>query len=358
MSPSKKDLADRIAKALVLDEDVLAVLLIGSVAREIDSEDSDVDLAVFTQSIPGSAITTEVVEGTRVGIERFCTQGFPAAPSTPLLHLQELRDAGRFVTGKVLYSRWERLPEVRQAWLDALLHPDEAAELFGLAATYLNLDRIRACPSVPDRLWMIQGAVSALATLALSIGQVRFQKPKWVVRDLTLEKQAELLKGIRRFYFGKKVDAAFAQEVLGATKKELLAGLGLVGLPPLTIVENMYDRYPYVYRTFHDALSLERDGDFEGCVYTSLYSLRLLNALLQDQLALPRTLAVAEVAQWRHRAVTSVYPHIDACLEDLESSIQNLSEGGQRLQKLYHQRYSEAENLVVARERWAVTTDR
>jgi predicted nucleotidyltransferase len=102
MSPSKKDLADRIAKALVLDEDVLAVLLIGSVAREIDSEDSDVDLAVFTQSIPGSAITTEVVEGTRVGIERFCTQGFPAAPSTPLLHLQELRDAGRFVTGKVL----------------------------------------------------------------------------------------------------------------------------------------------------------------------------------------------------------------------------------------------------------------
>jgi hypothetical protein len=358
MSHSKKDLADRIAAALVLDEGVLAVLLIGSVARGIDSEDSDIDLAVFTQSIPRNSITTEVVEGTRVGIERFCTQGFPVAPSTPLLHLQELRDVGRFVTSKVLYSRWERLPEVRQAWLDALLHPDEAAELFGLAAAYLNLGRIRACPSVPDRLWMIQGAASALATLALSICQVRFQKPKWVVRDLKSEKQAELLKGIRRFYFGRKVDSAFAQEVLGATKKELLAGLGLVGLPPLTIVENMYDKYPYVYRTFQDALSLERDGDFEGCVYTSMYSLRLLNALLQDQSALPRTLAAAEVAQWRHRAVASVCPHIGLSLEALEISIQNLNECGQRLQKLYRQQYLEAENLEVVRERWGVPTDR
>ncbi|MEE9217122.1 MAG: nucleotidyltransferase domain-containing protein [Anaerolineales bacterium] len=354
MSRGKRSLASRLTKDLILDERVKAVLLIGSVARGIDSEDSDLDIAVFTQSLPTTPITTEVIAGTRVGIESFCTRAFPGGASTPLLHLQDLRDCGRFATGEVLYSRWPRLQQVQQAWLKALLHPQEAAELFTLAVTYLNPQRVQACSSSPDRLWMVQGAAAAFATLALSLCPIRFQKPKWVMRDLKAANQTDLLESIAQLFFAGKVDLVIAQTVLRSTKKALLAGLQSAGLPPLTVVEDMHNKYPYIYRTFQDAVSLERDGDFEGCAYTSLYSLRLLNALLQDQAALPRTLTNAQVAKWRHRALTSVCPPCSLSLQDLENCMQKLRAYGERLEKCYRCKYLEAKNIEIPRQRWAV----
>lgn len=70
MSRSQKDLADRITKAFVVEEDVLAVLLSDLVAGEIDSENSNIDPTVFTQSILATLLRPTVVEGPRVGTER------------------------------------------------------------------------------------------------------------------------------------------------------------------------------------------------------------------------------------------------------------------------------------------------
>lgn len=64
-------LAQTIAERLFQEPGVLAVVLIGSVARGTVSEDSDVDLAVFIDNYCGPFLEMESYEGTRVGIERY-----------------------------------------------------------------------------------------------------------------------------------------------------------------------------------------------------------------------------------------------------------------------------------------------
>jgi len=346
----KRECARNVARELIAAQDVDLVLLMGSVARGIESLDSDVDLALFTDSNPQSFINTRRIRDTLVEVNIYCTHRVAKGPKTPLLSLQDLREAGRFSTAEVLFTRWNHLEEAQAAWLKALLHPQEVASLFTLAAMCLDSDRLKSCSCAADRLWMIQGAASALATLSLSLYPFRFQKPKWLVHDLKEAKLSKLLDQVRVLYLLDQWDAENAEMLLGVIERQLLAGLKLGGLPPLILGENMDDRYFYTYRTFRDAVSLCNDGDFEGSAYTALYAIRLLNATLQDSSALLAPVKQEEVDDWRRTAIDSL-PGVDELIEKtLGQTRAELLEYGRKLERKYKQRFIAGQPFEVFAE--------
>ena len=339
-SLQKRECALEVARELLDGQDVDLVLLMGSVARGIESHDSDVDLALFTECNPQPFINTRRVRGTLVEVNIYHTHRVAKGPKTPLLSLQDLREAGRFSTAEVLFTRWDHLNKAQTAWLKALLHPDEVASLFALAAMYLDSARLKSCSCVADRLWMLQGAATALATLSLSLYPFRFQKPKWLVHDMKEAKLPELLDQIRVLYLVRRWDSENAEFKLRVIEKHLVAGLKLGGLPPLTLTDDhMEDRYFYMYRTFCDAVSLCNDGDFEGSAYTALYALRLLNAMLQDSSTLPRPVKQEDVDEWRRDAIDSLSTADELAEKTLEQARGELLEYGRKLERKYKRRF-------------------
>ena len=159
-----------------------------------------------------------------------------------------------------------------RAWQNALLHPAETTHLLALVASAIDAQRT-AAPA--DRLWLMQGAAGALATLALCLEPIRFQKPKWVMHDLRHAKWDDLLKLIQSLYSGNKAAGATTAQVLTAIEGSLRLGLKLGGFPPLIFTDECH-RHNHIYRTYCDAMSLHKDGDYEGAMYTAVSSVRLL----------------------------------------------------------------------------------
>jgi hypothetical protein len=129
---------------------------------------------------------------------------------------------------------------------------------------------------------------------------------------------------------------------LESIEKQLLAGLELGGLPPMIMTDSMSDEYFYIYRTFRDAISLNNDGDFEGCAYTSMYALRLLNALLQGDTG-TKTVAEKEVNSWRREALAVLVPVIGLKESNLEAAREQLIECGMMLEREYRRRFLESQ---------------
>jgi predicted nucleotidyltransferase len=339
-APSKRGTAFDVARTLAACEHVHLILLTGSVARGIESRDSDVDLAVFTSAdADASFIQTQQIDGTLAEANFYSIDRVAKGPATPLLTLQDLREIGRFSTGEVLYSRWEHLEQARTAWLKALLDPEEAAPLFSLSASYLDPAGPDAAASQADRVWMLQGAAAALSILGVSLFPMRFQKPKWLIHDLKEARLAQLLDVLRSLHSGSGLNQERTDQLLHTVEEKLLAGLKLGGLPPLVKTESMDDDYFYLYRTFRDAISLRNDGDFEGAAFTAIYTIRLLNAALQAPARSPR-ISGGSVDAWRRTTVELLYPA--GGLPDLQRMSHSLLQCGQELEQEYKRRFRES----------------
>lgn len=349
-SLTKRECAYQVTRALLSNKNAELILLTGSVARGIETNDSDVDLALFTNETSESFIQTHQIHGTLVEVDVYAINRVAKGPSTPLLSLQDLREVGRFSTGEVLFSRWEHLAQARASWLRALLHPDEVIRLLALSSTYLDPIHLKSYNSFTARVWMLQGAAAALATLALCLFPFRFQKPKWVIHDLKEAKLSHLLENIRTLYFGRKLDAESTEELLGIIKKQLLAGLQLGGLPPLALSATRNDHYYYLYRTFCDAISLRNDGDFEGSVYTAMYAIRLLNATLQDSSNIQAPVRKEEIDRWRRVTIESLIAAEELDEGTFEEIRYKLSLYGKELEQEYKRRFIENQPFEVFSE--------
>lgn len=238
-----------------------------------------------------------------------------------------------------MHSRWSRLEELREAWRNALLHPRDAKWLFSLASTYSDPSLVRAPQPIEDQLWMLQGAAAALATLALCLSPFRYQKPKWVMHDLKLLGDRSLVEILKLLFLCGNGDFVTATSRLDAVRHGLLQGCKIGGFPPLAVYSTMSDKYFYVYRTFSDALSLLNDGDFDGSIYTALYSLRLMNALLQDNLHTKERVTDLALASWRRGAFNEVLPNRALQESFLEDVVPCIHEYGYLLQEEYKRRY-------------------
>ncbi|HEY7211255.1 MAG TPA: nucleotidyltransferase domain-containing protein [Bryobacteraceae bacterium] len=334
--------AQKAALTLASRQDIQLILLTGSLARGIESEDSDIDIAVFTDGDTDTFIRTFLVDDIPVEINTYLLDRLAKGPATPLLTLQDLREAGRFSTGQILHSCWKYLDQARSSWLKALLNPDAASELLALASNYLSQTQLEAVDSFADRVYCLQGAAAGLAVYALSLTAPRFQKPKWVIHDLRETGSVQLLRCIRSLYIGTTMNESRVELHLESIEKQLLAGLELGGLPPLIMTDSMSDEYFYIYRTFRDAISLNNDGDFEGCAYTSMYALRLLNALLQGDTG-TKTVAEKEVNSWRREALAVLVPVIGLKESNLEAAREQLIECGMMLEREYRRRFLESQ---------------
>lgn len=309
MRPSPKvELARRLAQDLIAEPDVLAVLLVGSVAIGTDSEDSDVDLAVILDRELEISEEYRQHGNVRVGIERYPARLFADLPAAPVYDLEGLRNAGRFARGVVLASRWPRLEAIRAAWENARLDPAEVAELLDLAATYLEPSRLAETDSEEDRLWLLQGAAGAIAMLTLVREPCRFQKPKWLMHDLEATGHHGLAGDLRRLYMNDVADAAGAAHALAAAAEHLAAACRLAGWPPLSFDPAQGARRVYVYQTFRDAASLEAAGDFAGATFTAVYSLRLVHAHLQSEPPDAAPISDEALAAWRAAALAATLP--------------------------------------------------
>ncbi len=334
MKPSPKvDLARRLAQDLMAQPHALAVLVVGSVATGLDSEDSDLDLAVLLDREGEISEEFQQHGKVRVGIERYPVRLFRDLPPVPVYDLEGLRNAGRFARGVVLESRWPGLAAVQAAWRNARLDPAEADELLDLAAAYLEPMPAEVSPA--DHCFKIQGAATALAMLTLALEPCRFQKPKWLLHDLVATGHQALAEQIQLVFMNQMADARHAAQTLEAAQQQLDAACKLAGDPPLSFDPAQGERRVYVHQTYRDAVSLHHDGDFAGAIFTALYALRLLHALLQ---AAPEDVAWKSdgaLARWRAHSLAAVMPGGIPTRATLEHASHALAEVAHALQERY-----------------------
>jgi Nucleotidyltransferase domain len=342
------DLAREVAGTLIEQPGVRAVLLVGSVARGIASADSDIDLAALTDGATDPFIRLEHRHRRRIEIDTFCIERIPQGPATPLATLQDLRDLGRFATGSILACRGDAIRNAKRTWQKALLHPSDTTHLLAVVATATEAQQ---AASLTDRLWLLQGATSALAVLALCLEPVRFQKPKWVMHDLKDAGLDDVEEVLRLLYLGDNADGARAAHSLTVTGDQLRLGLELGGFPPLVFTPEGDHRYNYVYRTYCDALSLQEDRDYEGAIYAAGSSVRLLSRLLSESAG---AAAISEdaLARWRRDTITAqvALAERELSASDLDAAADSVIAIAARLETEYLRRYADADAFEVVPE--------
>jgi Nucleotidyltransferase domain len=341
----KARLAARIAAELFVEPNVVAVLVTGSVARGIDSEGSDLDLLVVLKakdSSPRHDYAT--VDGVKVGTDRRTVKELKSrtAAGRGISFMPDLRELSRIAHAVVLRSRFKGLPEIQKAAAQAILHPYEATALFDAAANSLMPERYHVYRSMADRVWMLQGAADSLSMLALSLTPIRYQKPKWVIRDLKNSEFSTLLGALREAFSVAGAGARRASYFLKEMHGFIEAGARMARLPKLTDDDIGVTYYGYVMQTAEDAQNLLRDGDFEGAAYTAFAALRLMAAMLEDQSLLGAGVPPPgdKVARWRRETVRAVRKADALKASDLEPVRLALKASGVDLQRRYAELYT------------------
>ncbi|MGI8838855.1 MAG: nucleotidyltransferase domain-containing protein [Pyrinomonadaceae bacterium] len=349
-SPSlqkKRAIASSVASSLFKDQKVLAVLLIGSVARGLASDDSDIDLAALFEEYTGAVVSKCDIDGELVGIERHSSRAFLSWPSIPLLDQHELREAGRFANSIVLCSRWKSLNLMKAKSKRAMLHPRSAFNHFSLVESNLKIASPNCTVSPEERLWALQGAAAGLALLLLSLSPFKFQKPKWTIADLRNSDDKTLLPILGEVFSARTHDATSCVAKLEVVRKALVHACTILRLPSLKRTEEPNDEYDYMRWAFRDAESLLRDGDFLGSIFTAVHSLRLMYVLLRQFFShSPVAKRTAPWLQWRNEALRSILPAYLFEGPYCETRWLSLVEVGSLIQQEYKDRYRELTRII------------
>jgi len=280
----KYEVAENLASSLSREPDVLAVLLVGSVARRISTRESDVDIAVFIDNYDGSQFTGNMhISGEQVGIEKYNANKFLIWPKTPLLNQKELREAGRFAQGIVLYSKWPQLNDVTRKWKSALLEPNAAHNLFSIASR--NLHRGNTIHlSVVDRVWDLVGAAFTLALIALYLSPVRFHKLKWVLNDLRKTEYSTLADEITATIIGSRNDFYSIETIITPWKEQLYSACILGNLPLFITSSYGSHNYNIVRENICEAEKFFHSGDSHSATYVAISCIYLVNRLIFETL--------------------------------------------------------------------------
>ena len=275
--------AEEVAASLWRHERPLAILLVGSVAEGRATPDSDIDLVVLKPGLPAMTMTTRLDGGFRVSVEEYPAERFWWSDTKPRLSMAQLREAGRLARGALLYSAWPDYESASAGWRNAVLDQDECISLLVTASE--SLDAVHNDDETSfERLWWLQGSFSAAAMLSLSLAPCRFQKPKWVARDLAVHDS--VLSDLLPVTFRTPVENGLVSETewLRNHFDDACRARGFPGTDTVTFAVDETDWHlAYGYRTLLDARSLGAAGDVPGCQYTLFAAARLLLAILVER---------------------------------------------------------------------------
>ncbi|HSR69358.1 MAG TPA: nucleotidyltransferase domain-containing protein [Acidobacteriota bacterium] len=322
----KLKLAQAIARGQMQQSEVVAVMLVGSVALGVESADSDLDIAVFSDGVESPDQEIFQREGVRIGLEFYPVLEFHDWPEVPILPRSELRNCGRFLRGMVLESRWSDLEDVRAKWRSAILHPSEALTILTIAKKTLSDEGGEPSLEAWKRGWHLQAAAFALAIVALSLAPCRFQKPKWLARDLAECGPASLLRVLRILCSSGCADEAQARRATEAAAWAVEEGCRVGSLPALSFDVAIHDSDAIsIYRTYRDASSLLRDGDWEGAIYTSFFCIRMMHSYLRGLAARKAQPSPEEASKWADQAIKGTRERLGAPTRaQLEQAVEEL----------------------------------
>lgn len=274
------DIARRIAGELSADPAVVAVLAVGSVARGRCSADSDLDLAVLTDTPPARPFESRDTDGVTVDLEWLSIADARRVASPPRRDLKALRDASRLGNGWPAFDRGGVSHALRAA--AAALVPDEAETRAHIEGAYRTLivavERLRGRPAAQ---WdALRGVYDSVAHVLLQLRPERFQKPKWVVQDLVAAGEPSAARGLLEAYGARGESAALALRTVAAAEAVVEAAAAAVGDPgyretlALGFTE-VHAGFSFVCRCVEDARSLIADGATAEGEYVAKFAARL-----------------------------------------------------------------------------------
>ena len=328
------DLAHRIGRELADADDVVAVLVGGSVARNRASGDSDLDLIVIT-SRPERSQVIERMErsGVVVEVEWLVPEdAFELAAGGHKRDVRELRRSARLGLALAVHDpdgiADELASRARAARPDLASAGERLVEAYG---TFVAL--VEGSVHDTAECWSaVRGLYDVIAFLLLLAGPLRYQKPKWVLADLDETGNGDVAAALMRAY-GVDDDRAAAADAIESASRAIEVTAAELGLPTSDTVRQLglvaaYPEYSYVCHSVDDARSLLMDGRFADAAYAAKFSVQMMYAISEGSSGTIDSEPGARNAELDHLA-SSLFAHdvtpppvedsdLESCLAHLE----------------------------------------
>jgi hypothetical protein len=303
------------------DRNVPVVAVVGSVSRGLATRSSDTDIALFDATFLGDVQLEDVeYRGESISLERHSLAAQIALSDHPLVDQRRLREFGRFCSAIVLEDRDGLWQSLSAKWGAALLERDAASALFDSAWRNLRAANI-ALDDLPLCYWHLYGAVSALATLALSLTEIRFQKPQWIIDDLRRAGFFTLVQVYQQLLMAEGPGFTLVNW------KEQLSVLGFENWRTRTAEHDL----DLVNENAEDVVSFHGCSDVLAWAQMAFYVLRLVVHYAQSR-------AIDGASTSQVKAVTSALLRCDP--ERANKLIHQLANQGDRLIRAYAERYT------------------
>lgn len=320
-----------VADLLAREPDTEAVILVGSGARGLMTETSDIDFVVFTDGVSNSATKLELPTlARRVEVAKFQLSPFLSLPNRPEFDQKSLCDAGRLATGRILYRRTRRTLQVVETLKRSVLTPPDASALLAIADVGL---RTAESTEALTRLRAAQGAAFALAQLKVSLMPSKYQKPKWLMQDLWESDDHPLASALQATL---APPTSVATEVVQAVREFLALAMDILDSPFLTRTFGESYEDLHLRQTFRDAVALLSLGQQAGCIVTSLACSRLVAARLRR---FSTSQSTDQHAKWEEQLMRRIYPSLFTDDRMWSKQLQTLRHHLRRLEATYSTTY-------------------
>ncbi len=328
MRQKEADLCEALELALQSHDNILSVVHVGSSAERRALPGSDIDLAVVVESPPEKDHLCLETSSRDVDIQFFDSSWLTGIISNPFLDLRGLREAGRISRGKILYNKWEPMVNVASACKRALVSPLEASVLLSQASRALNTS-VKLPPKYCA--WQLLGAAIGLAIFGVSITHRRYQKPKWLARDLRSSGSGQLTHSIVEL-FGISGYAG-ASSLVDSVRTQVNKACALRNLPPLLRIDGPCpETYLFLRDAMRDAAILLEQDEWEGACIIAAISIRYALVLLEGA-STKREVPENKIRAWIKETLSTVIPRQGAV--QLELCAEQLLSEGRRLESKY-----------------------
>lgn len=257
--------------------DLRFIVLVGSWALGRPSIASDLDLAAIVDCPPvlNEASLSLQCEKHLFDVQFIESRWVEDCCRRSVFDLRELREVGRIATGRVIWGS----RSVHNRFVKSSAHATLAPLDLILLSTYGSPSGAISSETVEQRLWRLLSIGLALAILAVALLPVRYQKPKWLLQDLT-QGFPELARLLTRTLRGNSavVSSTVAESMLDAVEK-ICSQLGYDGM-------RRVEQSPLIYRrvrdSWKDARALIVAGLFDSACVVAAMALLDTRTLLQE----------------------------------------------------------------------------
>lgn len=260
-----------------------AVLLVGSVSRNIQTLDSDIDLIVLQKHRKRYSSKCLGFNGEKINIEFYNYDVFVKKYSSNFYNEYDLRICGRIACSQVLFGRNEIIRNLIRKCSKATLKRKDTIKLFSSLHSLLVIKLQNL--SYQSTIWLLQNLTLNLSKLSLNITRGKFQKPKWLYSDLLNTKNVELINLFKTVFFLNSPPKHLNKFLLELSKEIETIAKNLE-LPdfysPLTVKFSTNFNYYYLRKTYLDSISLEKAGKLLDCLFVRQFCLRLIYIMIEE----------------------------------------------------------------------------